>query len=365
MRACAIRWVALSAALVVLPVSNSALAQDAEADRERDAVQQNEEDAGAAEQEAVVVSEPMPRPETLQFHLTDGSIVTGKLAQQELVVETRFGTLTVPVDSLDGLVPGMGSHPELRREIGQLIRDLGDDDFSKRELAQKRLLDMGELVRTRLEEHRSDPDTERRKRIEHILSKMDEAEFDPDEEADPHVKPLIDEDTIITTDFTIVGEVPQQEFTIQSLYGPLQVKLSDIRRAVRPLAEPAELQKSCDVDGTHLAFQSLYNTKLRIERGDQVTIKAGGTITMTPWGNNAVSTPDGAANYGWFLQNEIPTGALIARLGPAGPLFKIGSRHAFTAERGGILYLGIAVPPNFAQQQFPGKYDVNIRVRRK
>ena len=103
---------------------------------------------------------------------------------------------------------------------------------------------------------------------------------------------------------------------------------------------------------------------VRISRGDKVQITADGRLTMTPWGNNTFSTPDGSEQFQWYLPNQIAGGALVARIGTTGKVFKVGSKHTFTSTRAGILYFGIAMSPQFASQDYnyPGRYDVKIRV---
>ena len=301
----------------------------------------------------------------MRFHLMDGSIVTGRLSLDTLEVNTQFGRLAVPVVALEGFTPGMKSHPQLAKQLKQLVEDLGNDDFNTREAAQKALLELGFQAQDELERRREDSDTERRKRIEYLLGRLEELREDDDFEESADERPLIDRDTVRTTDFAIVGNIVPREFTIESTYGMLTVKISDVRRAYRESDVPREQRESFHVDGSHIVFTNFYNSKLRIDRGDRVTIAAGGTLTMTPWGNNAVSTPDGAANYGWYLPNQIPTGALVARIGSHGQIFKVGSKHNFTAERSGALYFAVAMPANYANQQFPGEYNVKVRVQRK
>jgi hypothetical protein len=176
---------------------------------------------------------------------------------------------------------------------------------------------------------------------------------------------MIQHDTVETTEFTVVGRIVPKSFTIESPYGPLTVKLSDIRRGQREVTQLEVLRKSLAVEGTHMVFMGLKASNVKVERGDKVTITAGGTVTMTPWGNRAFSTPDGGANFGWYIEGQIPGGALVAQIGESGPIFKIGSKHTFTADRAGVLQFGIALAGNHANQTFPGQYTVKIVVRRK
>ncbi len=217
-----------------------------------------------------------------------------------------------------------------------------------------------------LERSTNDPDTERKTRVKALLEEFDQMEEEAaDEESGAAAKRLIERDTIETTDFTVVGKVVQQEFDIVSRYGQLKVKLSDIRRVERTITEKEDTLKTTSVDGSAIIHRGLKDTGIRIERGDKVTITADGSLQMTPWGNQAVSTPDGAQNYGWYVQNKIAGGCLVGKIGKNGPVFRIGTKHSFTADRSGVLQLAVAMQGDYANQTFPGEYKVKTRVKRK
>jgi hypothetical protein len=312
---------------------------------------------------------PPVDPEVIRLHLMDGSMISGKLAMKELLVETEFGSLNIPVTSVRSFTPGLGSHPEVGKRIQRLILDLGSSSFDEREAAQQELLRIGLPLRRELERHVNDGDNERRTRIKNILAELDQMEDDMAEEAteQPEVdrETYIERDTIETVEFTLVGKIVPQSFTITSLYGPLTVKLSDIRKGQRDSARREDERKSFPVDATHIVQRGFLQTTLRVERGDKVLITADGTMNMTPWGNDSVSTPEGASNFGWYLPNQIPGGALIARIGDNGPIFKAGTKHTFTAARSGVLQFAVGMQQDFADNNFPGHYNVKVRVKRK
>ena len=102
--------------------------------------------------------------EALKIHLMDGSQITGRLAQQEIEIDTQFGKLTIPVAAIVSLTPGLGSHPKVGQNLDDLIAKLGSPVFSEREAAQKALTAMGPTIRLKLVAAAEDPDTERRTR---------------------------------------------------------------------------------------------------------------------------------------------------------------------------------------------------------
>jgi hypothetical protein len=144
----------------------------------------------------------------------------------------------------------------------------------------------------------------------------------------------------------------------------LNVKLADIRKGERGSDKKDDTRQTFAVDASHLALKSALNTGIRVERGDVVSVTADGTITMTPWGNQAIATPEGAQNYGWFIPGQIASGALVGKIGNDS-FRKLGSRATFTAERGGVLQLAIGMQNDYSENQFPGKYTVKVRVQRK
>lgn len=322
-----------------------------------------EEKAEEEPEEPATPAEPVD-PEVIRLHLQDGSILTGKLSVKEIMVDTQFGKLTIPVTNIISFRPGLDSFPELSKQINDLISKLGAPDFNERETAQKELIRMGPPIRKLLEERqKKDDDAERNRRIKIILEGFDEAGFAEEEEGAP--QEWINQDTIVTTDFTVVGTIVQKQFGVTSKFGNLTISLGDVRRAERNVDSKEDIRRTVAVDGSSIAQRSFKNTKVRVEVGDRISITADGTLTMTPWGSNAMTTPDGSPNYGWYMGNDIAAGALVAKIGDSGPIFKVGSKYNAVAKKAGTLYLAIGMNPSYANQTFPGKYDVKVRVQPK
>ncbi len=83
------------------------------------------------------------------------------------------------------------------------------------------------------------------------------------------------------------------------------------------------------------------NSGITIRRGQRLRITAAGRVTL---GNSRTATPEGVgtlADSGKLMRDE-PTGALIAVIGDNNDDFIfIGARREFTAQRDGILFLGV------------------------
>ncbi len=300
-------------------------------------------------------------PAVLRLHLMDGSVLTGNISTSAIDVETQFGTLKVPIESIRSLTPGLQSHPELLKKIEDLVADLAADGFAERQKAAQALSKMGPEIKPELEKYLKTAEAEKQTRLQKLIEEFEQQGASDGEEATEWVR----EDIISTPQFTIVGRIKNQSFDVSSAYGTLTVKLGDIRKAQRDAAEAEEVRKTVTVSGTLMQTRQFEATSIKLNKGDQVFITATGSITMTPWGNNQSSTPDGGSNFGMTQPGNIPGGALTARIGTSGAIFKVGSKHKFTVQQAGVLSFSMAMQGDYASYQFPGEYTVKVRVVRK
>lgn len=311
---------------------------------------------------------PAPRPAApvepgvLRFHLMDGTIITGKLVTKALPVSTQFGELVVPIDAITTFSPGLQSHPDIYQQINTLIQQLASPDANARDKAQAQLLTYGPGLLGELLAYADDPDAERKVRIAKLTEELMAIEPDDFElEGQGPGLSLARLDQIVTEHFTIAGKIKQDAFTITSKFGELSVKLKDIKAVERVSGDKPEVRRSIDVSGSDMTCRNYKKTGIRVNRGDRVIISAEGQITMSPWGSNSVSGPDGLPQNGMY-NGQIPMGALAGRIGDSGEEFLIGSKSSFVAKKSGVLQLGFAMQQNWANYQFPGKFTARIRV---
>lgn len=318
-----------------------------------------------------VVKSAVPvNPRLVVLHLQDGSIITGEMAVDEISVATDFGTLKVPLTKVRSLSPGLSSSPELSAKVNGMIEALGADDYKAREQAHKDLVALGLKVHRLLDARRNDENAERKRHIGEILKEFEELAAEQEElnEGAPSTdQPWIPLDTVVTSDFTIVGKVSPAEFKVSSKYGPLTVQLADLRRADRPLSTKDSYRKLVTVPGDSLVQRGFKNSGIRVEAGDKITIRADGSVVMTPWGSDQSSGPDGGPNFGWYIPNQIPGGSLVAKIGDKGQVFKVGSKSTFIAKSSGVLNFAMAMQQQYAQQgySYPGQFNVKITVEPK
>jgi hypothetical protein len=304
-------------------------------------------------------------PRYLKLHLFDGSVITGDMSIAEITVETQFGKLVVPIEKIRSFSPGLDSFPELSAQIVEKIKLLGSDDYKTREQAHKDLSAMGVKVRHELEKFIADENVEIKRHVGEILKEFEEAsEEQADDEEGQAEKPWIRLDTVVTTDFTVVGKVAPTDFKVNSKYGDLNVKLADVRMAERDASVKESFRRNLTVAGENLAQRSFKSTGVRVQAGDKITFKAEGSIVMSPWGSNASSGPDGAPNYGWYIPNQIAGGTLVGRIGEKGQIFKVGRSSTMVAKSSGVVQLAIGMQGDYAGDgyQFPGEYRVKVKI---
>ena len=325
-------------------------------------------DAAKSGEEEVVEASRVPAvdlgPKFMRLHLQDGSVISGDLAVSEIAVETQFGKLVVPIDKIRSFAPGLDSNSRLDEQIQELIKTLASDDYKTREQAHKDLVAMGLKVQIELQKYTGDENAEVKRHVTEILKDLEEAAAQAEDEGGGGNQPLPRLDTVVTTDFTVLGRVEPAQFEIQSKYGPLTIQLADIARGERDSGARESLRRNLSINAANLAQRGFKSTGIRVQAGDKISINAEGSIVMSPWGNNAATGPDGMQNYGWYIPGQIPGGALCARIGDKDTVFKVGAKSTFVAKKSGILQLAIGMQGEYANEgyQFPGEYKVKVKV---
>lgn len=353
---------AIVAQVPAVPVQDEAVQKPDAGDNSENQDEENTQEDDVIEASRVAVQQPGARE--MRLRLWDGTVVTGDVGIDLLNVDTQFGQLEVPVKNIISLRPGLDSFPEMTQRIGEMVEKLGDRDFQTREKAHRDLVAMGKSIRFVLANFNDGGSAERKKHLDKIREQIEEmvdeeAEWD---EASEDME-LIQGDTIITRDFTIVGKILQPEFSLSSKYGKLTIALSDIKTGDRTWLNTSEaINKNVVVKGDSFFQTTPVSTKIRVNKGDRIKIRATGTVQWASWGNIS-SGPDGITNQGnWQGHN---CGTLLARIGNGGEYIKIASKGEFVAKTNGVLYLGISMRDNYARQagyQWPGEYKTRVSV---
>ena len=370
-----------ASALVLVSIPSTAWAQADEVEADDIAVEEGLDPGGSTDatieedeedsNEPIIDSASVDEVSTIgkkyvRFHMWDGAVVGGDVSIERLLVQTEFGSLEVPIEKIRSFYPGLDSFPERRQMIDTLVEQLGDRDYDVRERAHRKLRGMGLQLREQFRRFDDGGSAERNKHLTDLRKELDEVIEDLEEgEEDPDTveRALIDGDQVNTPEFSVVGKIQQPTFEISSKYGQLTIRLQDIRFADRSFNQPrAEIRKSVAVSGSTFFQKTPKSTRVRVNKGDRITIRGSGTVDWTNWSNT--SSPEGLQNQGNW--NGIACGALCARIGKSGEAIKIGSKESFVAKKNGVLYLAIAMKDNYANNdsyRWEGEFKARIVVQ--
>ena len=315
---------------------------------------------------AVLLQDPPASPsqdeaKVAQLVMEDGSVLMGEILLDNLTVKTRYGELTIPVQDIRGLRPGFDSKTDLRGKIKSLVETLGDGTLESRDAAEKKILAMGLRVRGELRRYSNDPDVERKARLTRILAAFEELEAESEDETPAPVLPS--EDELISASFTMRGDIQPKKFNVKTKYGKVMVELDHLRELIRREGGRVA-EKKIEVNSANFCALEAKESGLAVEKGERISIRADGTLTMTPWGGNVTSSPDGCPQTGGSDQGpQIMSGALMMRIGKNGKWIKVGSKASLRATASGTLQFGIAIHPQYMRgHAYPGEYTIKIKV---
>ena len=333
--------------------------------QEKDDKKKKEEDKKKADEPLRKIEEKKPvNPKQVVFHLWDGNVITGDLATDGVTVVTEFGDLKIPVEKLYGFRPGLNSFPEIQEQIKGFVAKLGDKDFNEREKAHKSLVNMGPQFLMEVYRYEDGGNAERKRHLKEIRSELEtQAEESENDEATENGDfAMLRGDSVQTKDFTIVGKIKEKQFVVSSKYGPLKIKLADIKYMDRPLTGGGEVRKTVRIPGNIMLGKNMKSTGIRVQKGDVLTIRASGQITMTPWGSNRTTGPEGSTRYS--RKDNFNGGSLVMQVG-SGKAIYLGAKKTVKISSSGTLKLGVAIPNSYMNYSFPGEFKVVMKVESK
>lgn len=367
----AIRIPMLVAILIVGCLPNATFAAPIQVDVAEKQEEESEEPKKGEDkpqEEPVVAEKPVEVPEldpqVLRIELWEGTKIVGKIQVDTIRLVTDFGALDIPINRIRNIYPGFNSYPKLKEELEGLVTKLGDKDFDVREAAQQELANRGLLVENFLSEslYQETLNAEQKKRLSEVVKQMqtyrEELEYDGEQ---PEQRALVNEDVIVTDQFSVLGKIELAQFEFQTRFGELKVSLQDIKQGDRDLIPTREqVRRIMSVKADAFFQRKPYSTGIRVKKGDKISMTASGTVNWTNW--SRVSGPEGLSNYGNY--QGVSAGGLAARIGSSGKLIKVGDRATFVAQSSGMLYLGVAMTDNYANQS-SYRWSGNFRVRFK
>jgi hypothetical protein len=295
-------------------------------------------------------------PHPVEVRLADGSSVRMTLAQSHIEVTTKYGKLAVPVSEIRHVQFALRYPPGVPERIEAAAKDLGSDDFDKREKAAAELLSLQELSYPTLLKLTKSKDKEVARRAEELLAvlreKLPEEKFR-----------FKTQDTIAADTFTVVGRIEGTTLKAKSQYfGEVTLGLADLR-TLRRAGEGAEKELVLDLSKHGVPQGVWLNTGIEVTRDTVLEIRAGGESDLYPIGGERGAyrtTPNGSRQWGMARDQKVP-GQLLGRIGERGKVFEIGERYDGTPGAEGKLYLRVGGSP---WHNVPaGEYHVKITPR--
>ena len=304
-------------------------------------------------------SEPASPPESLPlFYLRDRSKVAGSPKIDTLVVQTRYGKLSIPRGELVRLRFVQRVDSKIKEAVRQLLKKLEDEDFDVREEAQKQLEKVGTAALPLLREAMGSENEEFTDRVEILVEELEE-QLETDSGSLGSSMPTLrgTDDEIVTTRMKIKGRVDLEKIAIQSRYGELMVDIADLQavtfQSVGAVTKKLQIQPGFQPPGNWL------DSKMNLEKGQGLRIEASGTMHVSNYGVS--SGPGGTRHHGSTSYKKFPQLALIGKVGKNGKEFLIGEKYKSKAPKAGKLYLSV-VPFRYHPSGVAGKYEAKVHL---
>jgi hypothetical protein len=327
----------------------------------------------AGQEKSAKIEPARPDVNSIEVRFADDSLVKMTLQNPTIVVSTRYGKLVVPVEEMRRIELGLRIPEATLKRIEAAVKSLGDANFQKREAAGTELLALRELAYPAVQKAARSKDPEVARRAEQITKTLTE-KLSADKLHIPQ------HDTVVTAEFTIVGQVESAQLKARTPYfGETSLNLGEIR-TVRWLATGRDSKIVVEA-ARHGGQQEVWlDTNIEVRSGSTLQISATGSVDLMPnQPGNMVVNPDGTnqrlvgangavvpaaprAARGARAGPQQMHGALVGRIGERGRIFVVGSKFDAPANEDGKLYLRIIPSPYGTEST--GAYDVHINSDR-
>lgn len=286
-------------------------------------------------------AKPEKEPPAFELRTQDDTVMKVTLLDQSLVLNTKFGKLTIPAGEVRRIEFGFRFPAGAEEKVTKAIGDLGAEAFRTREDAEQVLADMGHLALPALRRasKSEDPEVQRRARA---VAKLIEEKLG---EGKAEVR---DYDVVETTEFTAKGRLEMGVLKLRTKYfGETTVKLTDVR-AFRAVGNSFGGDLTLDAAKYAKTNQLVWmETGIEVSDGVQLEITATGRIDQWPQqpGQYMVG-PDGP-NAPPFPGQPRAGGAgmIVGKIGANGTPFLMGSNYKGKASASGQLYLRVTPSP--------------------
>jgi hypothetical protein len=205
---------------------------------------------------------------TLKVELRDGTVVIGQPKTKSFPVSTDYGDVTISIDKLLSVRPGLRVKPETQAEIGEALKNLNPEDFLKRDEALEKLKNFGAdavpTLRAFLDKEGIDEDIEAM--INQVLKDLD-----------PKRK-VVGYDSVEAEGMTCEGALQIRSLEMASSLGELSINMDLISeiRFQRQMTNLGEDFESLEIKGSDWSVTSSNNTVWQaVEREGSRALWAG------------------------------------------------------------------------------------------
>jgi hypothetical protein len=178
---------------------------------------------------------PGPGAAEVVARLRDGTVVRKALLRDGVVVATRFGKLTVPAAEIRRIEFGRHLPAGAAREVEGLVRQLGSDDYQRREAAGKRLVALGPRAYPALQAASGSPDKE-------VAAHARAAAEQVRREVPAEELSVPEQDVVYTRDCVLAGRIEGEALQARSAsLGELSLRLAELRSLHSAAVDRAEV----------------------------------------------------------------------------------------------------------------------------
>jgi hypothetical protein len=292
---------------------------------------------------------------SFELRTQDETVMKVSLLDQSLVLNTKFGKLTIPASEVRRIEFGFRFPEGAEEKITKAIENLGAEAFRTREDAEQVLADFGHLALPALRRAGKSDDAEVQRRAR-AVAKVIEGKLGEGKSA------VRDYDVVETTEFTVKGRLDVGVLKLRTKYfGETTVKLTDIR-GFRSVGNTSGGELALDAAKYAKMGQGVWmETGIEVTDGTQLEITATGRIDQWPQqpGQYMVG-PDGQNNGGFPGQPRIGSpGAIMGRVGASGTPFVVGSNYKGKTSESGQLFLRVVPSPWNCDSA--GTYKVTVK----
>lgn len=232
----------------------------------------------------------------VEIRMGDGSTVRMALTQPAIEVTTKYGKLSVPATEVRRVEFGFRYPEGAEEKITQLVAQLADGNYKRRETAAVELLAFRELAYPALKRAAKSSDAEQARRAGELVAKLEER-------LSPEKLKFREYDQVTTTDFTARGRIEARTLLGYTPYfGEVKLQVTEVR-SLRSVAAGGEVTVQVDstkyLDAAHTAW---FDTEVDLTADTPVEVVAGGQVRLISRGRVRVRS-EGAPE---LLERDLP-----------------------------------------------------------